>query len=429
MFIVYDFIFFIISLIYLPVYLWEKKFHRGFLARLGFLPKDLTLDHPIWIHAVSLGEALAVRGLAGRLRQAYPDKKLVISTVTSTGNKIAKGIARDGDFVTYLPLDFSFIVNSVIKKVRPALVVIVETEIWPNFISCLYKYDIPVVIVNTRISDKSIKGYTGIKLLIKPVLEKVKMFCAQTESDAERLFSLGVSKNRIRVTGNLKFDIGDSAYLKRDSSGERLKINLGLEEKLFVAGSTHPGEEGIILNAYKDLLNEFPQLKLLIAPRHPERAGEVQRIAQNMGFAAVFISDVGRKPITENQKPVFILDTIGQLMGYYALAEIVFVGGSLVKKGGQNILEPASLGKPVIFGPYMFNFRDISQLFLEQEAGVLIHRKEELRGAIRDLLGNAEKREELGRRSRVLIARNQGATLRSLEYIKTVIEDHVKDHS
>lgn len=386
--------------------------------RLGMLPKDLKLDRPIWIHAVSVGEVMAVRGLLGELRKVYPDKRFVISTVTATGNKIAKGIAKDGDFVTYLPLDLNFIVKTVMDKISPSLFIIAETEIWPNLISYFYKKNIPIVTVNGRISDASFKGYLGIKILLKPILDKINMFYVQTERDARRFKALGVAEEKVQVTGNMKFDIKDYTDFKKDYTDLKQKLGLKLKEKLLVAGSTHPGEEEMILNVYKKLINGFPHLQLLIAPRHPERAKEIDKLVLKNGFQSLFISDLQRRAQATGRKTVFILDTIGELMSFYAIADIVFVGGSLIKKGGHNILEPASHGKPILFGPYMFNFRDITELFLENQAAMLVYSQQELKEKISYLLNHPDIIDTLASKAKNLILQNQGATRRNAEYIK-----------
>jgi len=423
MWILYDFIFLIITLVHLPVYLLRRKIHPGFQMRLGILPSGLKLNKPIWIHAVSVGEAMAVKNLVRELRITYPDKRFFISTVTPTGNKIAKGIAKETDFVAYFPLDLSFVVRRVVDKINPSLFIIMETEIWPNLISCLYRKKIPIVLVNGRLSDRSFKGYRCIKFLLKPLLNKINLFCVQTKTDAQRLMRLGGLENKIKITGNMKFDLKDCADLKKDYIDCKLKLGLKSDEKLFVASSTHPGEEGIILGVYKELLREFPDLRLLIAPRHPERATEIVNLIKKFDFESKRISVLLDKRTNEqtNKRTIFILDTIGQLLSFYAIADIVFVGGSLIKKGGHNILEPASLGKPVIFGPYMFNFRDIAGLFLENKACVLAHNREELFLNIKDLLRNPGKSTELSQRAKAIILQNQGATTRNLECISNYI--------
>ncbi|MFA5095876.1 MAG: 3-deoxy-D-manno-octulosonic acid transferase [Candidatus Omnitrophota bacterium] len=421
MFILYDLIFLLFTLICLPVYLLKGKFHQGFAQRAGILRGGDDLKRPIWVHAVSLGEAIAVAGLVEGLRKVYPAKKFVISTVTPTGNKIARNLAKRGDLVTYLPLDFSFIVRRVINRINPGIFIIAETEIWPNLITCLHRKNIPIVTVNARISDNSFRGYSAIKPLISPILNKVSLFCAQADTDAVRLRQLGVAAEKIRVTGNMKFDIHDCADLEKYRAEYRDKLGMGPGNRLLVAGSTHRGEEGTILAIYKKLLPKFPGLRLLLCPRHPERAGEVEKIVSKSGFNALRISRSNRPTGQPANRPtIFILDTVGNLMNFYCASDIVFVGGSLIKKGGHNILEPASCGKPVIFGPYMFNFRDISRMFLEKNSAIMARTPEELEGGIRRLSEDTGFAAAMGERAAKLIAGNRGAALRNIEAIKTM---------
>jgi 3-deoxy-D-manno-octulosonic-acid transferase len=422
MFILYDLIFLIFVLIYLPVYLFKGKFHNGFLSRLGFLPVNLNLERPIWIHAVSVGEVVSIKKLASELRKAYPHKKLVISTVTATGNKIARGLVNDGDFLTYLPLDFSFIVKKVIRRINPCLFIIAETEIWPNLINSLHKQKIPIVTVNGRISDNSYSGYRAVKFLIRPILRKVSKFCVQSDVDALRLNSLGVAKENIRVSGNVKFDIDlNSAAHPQIPLEARRKLLLGPEDKLWVCGSTHPGEEAIIIEAYRELLTGLPGLKLLLCPRHPERSKDVARLVSVNGFMPVFISSISGACSACMDNPIFILDVMGELLNYYSAADIVFVGGSLVATGGHNILEPASLKKPVIFGPHMFNFRDIARLFLENKAGIMVADSRELADKAKEILSGSLLAKQLVERAYGLIVNNRGATSRNIEVIKQLI--------
>ncbi len=417
MVIVYDIIFLLISIFYLPVYLFRGKFHRGFFSRLGILPKGLELGRPIWVHAVSVGEAIMVRPLLEKLRREFPDKHFVISTVTPTGNKIAKSLAREKDLITYLPLDFSFIVRGAIEHIDPSLFIIAETELWPNLISCLNKKKIPVVIVNGRISDASFKGYRVIRFLLGTFLNKVTKFLVQSLRDETRLLALGVRQDKIQATGNMKFDNADTAGAKKDYTEFRNKLNLRPEEKLFVAGSTHPQEEAAVLFAYKKLAKEFVNLRLLLAPRHPQRIKAVGRLVIRYGFDPIFISQFERT----TQNAVFILDTVGQLVNYYAIADIVFMGGSLVKKGGHNILEPALFAKPILFGRQMFNFRDIADLFLQNHAAILVQCKEELFPKLRFLLDNPVLMSQLGKAAQELVLSNQGATQKNIQIIKEII--------
>lgn len=419
--IIYDILFLFVAIVYSLVYLFKGKFHQGFLARLGFLPNDIHLNHPIWIHAVSVGEVASIKMLVGLLKAAYPDRQFVISTVTPTGNRIARGFSGKDDFVTYLPFDLSFIVKKVIDRISPSLFIIVETELWPNLITFLNSRKIPVVVVNARISDRSFGRYRLAKLIFKPLLNKINLFCAQSDLDAGRLIRLGVREDKIKVTGNVKFDMvvyEDKATKAADLSS---KLGIGAESKFFVAGSTHPQEEEIILSAYKKILPDFPYLKLLIAPRHPERSAEIGKIISGFGFQTVYVSKLESLCARCIPRPVFVLDVIGRLMDFYQISDIVFVGGSLVIKGGHNILEPASLGKPILSGQHMFNFRDIAELFLRNNAIIVVHNDEEIAVNVRELLNDASLRQALGSAGRALILQNKGATARNLELIRELL--------
>lgn len=422
MFILYDLAFLIFVICYLPVFLFKKKMHPGFLMRLGFFPKHLKLDRPIWVHAVSVGEVMAVRHLIEELRLTYPDKRFFITTVTATGNKITRAITKEGDYASYLPLDLGFIVKKIVDKVQPSIFIIVETELWPSLISYLYKKNVPIMVVNGRISDKSFRGYLSVKLLLKPFLNKVRLFCVQSDSDAQRLRRLGVLDHKIQITGNMKFDIVDYINLKKDYQDYRPRLGLSTKEKLLVVGSTHPGEEEIILNVYRDLLKDYPGLRILIAPRHPERVPEVEKIVAKLGLEPLRISKLsGSLGHGVAGSPVFILDTVGQLLSFYAVSDIVFVGGSLIRKGGHNILEPASQGKPILFGPYMFNFRDIAELFRKNQACVLVHNEQELKEGIIELLNNTSFADNLGRKARNLVSQYKGATGKNADYIRDIL--------
>ncbi len=420
MFILYDLIFIIFAIIYLPYLLFKKKLHRGFIQRLGFLPRSLNLYRPIWIHAVSVGEARVAEILLRQLRRAYPEKSFAISTVTSTGNRIVRSFRQEGDFVFYFPLDLSLIVRRVIRELRPCACIIIETEIWPNLINYLYKMKIPVSLVNARISDRSFLGYRIIKPLVKPLLNRIDLFCVQSHRDARRLSALGVAFDKLRVTGNMKFDFKDPLAFEKDYTEFKLKLGIKSEEKLFVAGSTHRPEEEIILNAYKKLQDEFSNLRLLIAPRHPERSAEIEKLIRRYNFQPLRISQLDLSPTPYHPLSIFILDTVGKLLSYYAIADIVFVGGSLIKKGGHNILEPAFFQKPIILGPYMFNFRDINDLFVSKEAARVVRSQEELLREIRFLLNHPCELKTMGEKARQLVLKNQGATRRNVELINNL---------
>ncbi|MCX7661650.1 MAG: 3-deoxy-D-manno-octulosonic acid transferase [Candidatus Omnitrophica bacterium] len=418
MILVYDLIFLFSLFFFLPGLIIKRKFPKGILLRLGFLPHQLNPNKWIWIHAVSVGELNSVKLLLERLREKYPYAQFVISTVTSTANKIAKGLAKEGDFITYLPFDLSFVVRRVLMRIKPQLFIIVETEIWPNLINALYEKGIPVILVNARISQRSFLGYRKIKFFLKRILDKVSFFCAQTSLDANRLLTLGVEPSKIKITGNMKFDLVESIDKQRfDLSKYQEKLNFNRETKLWVCGSTHPGEEKIILSVYKELKEEFLNLTLLIAPRHHQRAKEIAKLVKKFSFEPVLLSTASPK----REKPVFILDTVGELLNYYALADIVFVGGSLVKKGGHNILEPAIFSKPIIFGPYMFNFLDIAGVFLKENSALQVKDGTQLKEKLSFLLKNPDFSLKMGEKSLKLIYEFKGATQRNLLIIENFI--------
>lgn len=425
MFILYDLIFLIFAILYLPVFLLRGKLHRGFEQRLGFLPKGPRLEKPVWLHAVSVGEAASIRHLVEELRQDFPGKQFVFSTVTPTGNSVVSSVASASDLVTYLPLDLSFVVGIFFSKIKPSALVIVETEIWPNLIYAAAKRRIPVIFVNGRISDGSFRWYRAVKLLIAPLLNGVSAFCVQSQQDEERLALLGVDTRKIRITGNMKFDIRVKDYqeLKNDYRDYRQSAGIGSSERLWVAASTHRGEEQIVLEAFLRLAKTFPHLRLLIAPRHPERSAEVGAAVLQAGLKPLPISSIGKKgAFTESSgKEVFILDCVGQLMYFYAISDIVFVGGSLVRTGGHNILEPASLGKPVLFGPYMFNFSEIAALFLQRNAAVRVTDGKGLAESMSRLLGENSRASEFAASARRIIEENKGATFRNREIIRNII--------
>ncbi len=415
MVIIFDFIFIIIALIYLPVYLFKGKFHKGFSARFGRLPKDLNLDNPIWVHAVSVGEANAVKGLIEQLRMKYPQKKFYISTVTPTGNVIARSIAKNGDVVSYLPLDISWVARRVVAGVRPCLCIIAETELWPNLLLSLAKQAVPVAVVNGRISDRSYRGYRRLRFFLRPFMNTVAVYCVQTALDRDRLLQIGVAAEKISVCGNVKFDI--SAQNIAVDKGKRSQLGLGQQEKLLVAASTHPGEEEIIIREYQQLLKQFPILRLLIAPRHPQRSRQIEGLIERYGFQPALVSDL---PTPSKNTAIYILDSVGQLMSYYSAADIVFVGGSLINKGGHNLIEPALFGKPIITGSDMHNFKDIAQLYKNARACVILDSRGQFGSAVAGFLSRPTQAWEMGQRARRVILDNRGATARTLEAIEKI---------
>ncbi|MDP2912236.1 MAG: 3-deoxy-D-manno-octulosonic acid transferase, partial [Candidatus Omnitrophota bacterium] len=420
--ILYNLAFIIFGLFYLPYLVVTKRYKYGMKDRFGILPekiKDIaSKNRIIWIHAVSVGEMKAAGILAPLLRKAFPSHKLLFSTVTHTGSKVARTIATGEEGVFYLPIDVSFIVDKVVKQVKPEIFIVLETELWPNLIDSLYRSGAKLALVNGRISNRSYSKYKKGKFFISALLKKFSLILMQSDQDAVRIITLGGQKEKVFVTGNLKFDI---PILNFDTKRTELrkKLNLKDEEVLLIAGSTHRGEEKDIAHCFSRLKKEYKNLRLLIAPRHIERTEEIEKLLAKSNLKSVRIStfEIASAPTLSEPRndkvfntlivePVFILDTIGELRSMYSASDIVFVGGSLVRKGGQNPIEPASLSKPIIFGKYTFNFHDVTKIFLENEAGIEAENKEEFYSAVRFLMDNPRDRKKLGMNAKDAINKN-----------------------
>jgi len=427
--ILYDLAFILFAVFYIPAFLLKRRKRKGMALRLGIYPeelrKKLTKRKNIWVHAVSVGEVMAISPLLDRLRQSYPDLRLVITTVTETGNLLAKKIAKKDEIVLFLPLDITFSVKRAVLYISPVMLIIAETELWPNLISVNSDKNIPVILVNGRISDESFGRYNIIRFMLKPFLNKIRLFCMQTDTEKERIISLGADPLQIKVTGNMKFDSSMPQALPDENANVLASaLNLGEARQLLVAGSTHPGEEEIIISAYSSIRKKFSGLKLLIAPRHIERASEIERIVIANGFVGLRVSELmrsGQVSKSRRSNEIFILDSIGQLKDCYSLAELVFVGGSLVKKGGQNIIEPAALAKPVLFGPHTFNFRNITKLLLEEEAAVMIRDKASFEDSCLRLLKSSSLRSRIGTKAKEIVDMNRGASDSTMEAIDETV--------
>ena len=391
------------------------------LERLGRLPEfpPESRDYPtVWIHAVSVGEVNAARSLINTLAEL--DLELYISTTTRTGQEQAKNLFRERAQVFYFPLDWKLICRRYLNRIRPDIVLLVETEIWPNFIVSARDLGIPIVLVNGRISDQSFRHYAKVRFLIQPLLDCFSHFCMQSQQDLERIHRLGAPRNRISCTGNLKFDYRvtttpEKEALKR-SVGEILKSSP--EDLLLICGSTKPGEEELLLSTFENLRREFPNLKLLIAPRHPHRGDEVTELAKEGGFKCVQRSRDVLEVSKSGSADILVLDSIGELASIYALGDFVFIGGSLVPTGGQNVIEAAAYGKAILFGPHMENFRQVASVFLEAGAAIQISTSTELEPQLRALIRNPEHRTRLGQKAIAVVQMNRGAVERTMEAIE-----------
>jgi 3-deoxy-D-manno-octulosonic-acid transferase len=419
-----------------PYFLYKAlahgKYLEGLRQRLGKLP--LLSKHPvIWLHCVSVGETQAARPLVDRLRKEFPDHALVVSTITRTGQKLAQDVfARQADGVFYFPFDWRWSVRRALRIINPSVVLLMETELWPNFLRECQAREIPVALVNGRISRQSYRRYAWIKFFLKRVLESLSIAVMQSETDAQRLQDLGMRSDQIRTAGNLKFDAGAFPSAGEKTAGIRERFGLLAGEPLILAASTHAPEEKIILESFKQVRASQP-VRLMLAPRHPERFAEVASLIQSTGLS--WARRTNAPDAGDASTAVILLDTIGELPATYALASVVFVGGSIVDRGGHNVLEPASSGVPVVTGAHTHNFHAIVDLL--NEAGAIVQlppvegdaASAALAEVFIDLLANSERRTELATRATQLIATNQGAAERTINLIAPLLSTKRRDSS
>jgi len=417
MYVLYNLILVLLTIALLPVILFKlatvPKYRGGLSQKLGRVRKKvlrvLNSTRPIWVHAVSVGEVMAAHPLVRELRKRYPDRKLILSTVTVTGNYTAMQRVPEADAVFYFPFDYPWIVRRVIRRINPAIVLVAETELWPNFFRELNRQGIPSALVNGRISPRSYGNYLKFKGFFSHVFANLSLFCMQSEEDADRIKDIGAAPEKVIVTGNLKFD-------QKILAGRQEPVAITAGRRVLTAGSTHRGEEAILLEVFGRLRIKYPDLVLIIAPRHPERFDEVCGLITNAGY------ECQRRTRMKGQaKDVVLLDTIGELRAFYGLCDIAFVGGSLVKVGGHNLLEPAAMKKPVIFSRYMFNFKEISEALIKAGGGVMVKDKEELYAKLDNLLHDKKLSVSMGQQAFKVITANSGATSRTIDAIHGLI--------
>jgi len=418
----------------------QGKYLSNIPERLGWrFPPELRdknsaalAEKSIWIHAVSIGEVLGVLPLAEQLRRKFPLRRLVVSTTTVTGQKLARERMQFADAIFYFPLDWRGPIRRALRAARPEVVVVVETEIWPNFLRECRRAEVPVIFVNGRLSERSFRGYVralsysagALAGFLKKVLGDATLFLMQNEQDAARLITLGAPGQRVLVTGNLKYDLADPSESPLSSW---LKAELARSDRrpIVVAGSVLANEESAVLMAFADVEREFPRALLILAPRKPEQFDNVAAIVEESGRKLLRRRDLvlngGGNAAFSEPGNVFLLDSLGELAGLYRLADAVFVGGSLVPGGGHNILEPAACGKVPIYGPSMENFREMSGKFLAAGAAIQVKSSKDLGSTWGSLLREPERAAHMGNCARELVDRNRGATQRVLEHIERVV--------
>ena len=434
MFLLYNFILCLGSLLGLPVILFHlattPKHRVGLKEKFGGLPqevrKGLQNQKVIWLHAVSVGEVIAALSLIKELKCSFPKTKLVVSTGTATGNRTAREKAMVADYVIFAPFDYSWSVKRTLNILHPTLFVAMETELWPNLLWHLSKTGVPTLLANGRISPNSFKGYRKIRFFFRRVLSQINTFGMQTALDAQRLIQLGADPAKVKITGNVKFDQALAVKTASTAETSRLKESLGLREgeQLLIIGSTHRGEEEKVLEAFEEIRQEFPHLLLLIAPRHIERVKEIENLLQKKGLPTVRKSSL--RPTSHWNgplpRPIVLLDTLGELSYFYTIGTIAFVGGSLVPTGGQNLLEPAVHRKPVLYGPHTYNFQEIARILGESGGGIQVQDEGELAVKIIKLLRRPEQIKELGEKAYRAVVAHQGAVAKNLDLIRQMIQ-------
>jgi len=418
----------LLTLIALPfalLYHWYRSISRGrksaFAERFGRLSSNslnlLEGQQVLWIHAVSVGEVIAARPLLKGLRGRYPGYRLLLTVTTETGRSVAE---KDGlaDVVTYFPFDVSFAVCRLLDVVKPLAVIIMETEIWPVFTLSAYRRKIPLFLANGRISARSFPRYQRFAWFFRPVLQCFSGLGMQSTADLERILAIGAPAERSQVLGNLKHDIPFSPVEPDERRQLRSSYHIPDGVVVLTVGSTHPGEEEPVLEAYQQLRGRFPDLILILVPRHPERSVEVEVLIRQREMTVIRRSQLDRQTSACTAGTVLLVDTVGELMRLYALSDLAFVGGSLVPTGGHNLLEPASRGIPQLFGPHMDNFREITALVLDYGAGIQVADHAELQDVITDFLLSTELRQVIGTNGLKLLRDSGGALKRHLAMLQ-----------
>lgn len=397
--------------------------------RLGRVPGSVihacAKGGAIWIHAVSVGEVLAAQPIVTELKQQYAERPVFVSTTTETGQRLARERLKSASGVFYFPLDSSGAVRRALRGIRPAIVIVMETEIWPNFLREAYEAGVPVVFANARISNRSFARYRRWKFLLEDffteALHYASLFLAQTQEDAARLTEMGAPEERIFVTGNLKYDASPPA---QGLFGSWLAEQIKTQERwpVVVAGSVVSGEEEAVLAAYDAVQRQWRRALMILAPRKPDRFDESSRLAVEAGWNVVRRSRLDLAKSLDENTDVLVLDSIGELAAIYSLADAAFVGGSLISSGGHNILEPAWFGKPPVFGRSMENFSEMAEQFLAANAGVQVSNGPQLGKVWVQLIENDTLRERMGQSARELSSRNAGATARTMAHIRKILD-------
>ena len=428
MWLLYNIGFGIVYLLMLPKFLLRMRkrggYRRGFMqrfARYDRATRERLAERPrVWIHAVSVGEMFVALHVMAALRAGDAGQAFVVTTTTSTGHRIASGQLDARDVLLYVPADFPPIVRRALRLVNPSALVLTEVEIWPNLIRFAKARGVPVALINGRISDRSYRGYRRLRPLMARVLGMIDPLLAQTEGDAGKFKALGARPETVRVVGTAKFDMALEKASGSAAPADAMRaLGVGPDTPVIVGGSTWAGEEALLLDAFVGLKREHAALKLILIPRHMERAGEVVRDIEVRGLA--YLRRSNGEAAGEGEASILLVDTTGEAMGFYAAASMIFVGKSLLHHGGQNFIEAAALGKPVFTGPHLENFADVERAFHERDALIQVGDGAALETALRELLNDAAKRADRGRRAREAVESGAGAAARTVELLAPMV--------
>ncbi len=390
------------------------------------MPHDPPIGGALWVHALSVGEVISALPLLRALKRRFPQKQIVFTVTTTQGLKIAReSIGGEINHILPMPLDFWWSANRIIRFTKPSLFVLVETDLWPGLIFSLKRRGVKTILVNGRISPGTYRSYKLLRCMVRRLINAMEICMVQTVLDQRRLRNIGVKAEKILTVGNLKFD-QDRPPMKEEETDAWLDLlNLKKNETVWIAGSTHPGEEAVILRTFKKLRDSFPELRLIIAPRRIERSDEIFRLSEARGLKTLLRTEISRSNAHYN---VLVLNTIGELGRLYGIGKISFVGGSLAHIGGHNLLEPAAFGHPVLFGPHTQNFDLMSKLLIQTGGGLRIHDSESLFIVLKDLLNDSEKSEAMGKNAREFVEAHRGALKRILDFVDDCLSDSLPVH-
>ncbi|KEI70670.1 lipid IV(A) 3-deoxy-D-manno-octulosonic acid transferase [Endozoicomonas elysicola] len=394
---------------------WQRK-----AERFGFFNLPPSTKPVIWVHSVSMGETIASGPLVKQLQKNYPDHRILITTMTPTGSAQVRKIHGDSVEHVYASYDLPGAIKRFLDKVKPVMAIVVDTELWPNTIAACHKRRIPVLIVNARLSERSARGYGRFSLLTRPMLEQIDMVAAQNDETARRFLELGLPERQLSNTGSIKFDLDVSPEVIAAGKAlrEKWQQGMGSDIRIFVAASTHEGEDQQILDAFKTILTNAPEMRLLLVPRHPERFDGVHQLIQDNQLSVVRHSQ-GTQPSGETR--VILGDTMGEMMKLFAASDIAYVGGSLVPTGGHNMLEPAALNLPVLSGPHVFNFEEISDSLVKAGGLKIVNNSEELAQEAIRLIQNKNEYEVMSRHAGEFVSANRGALDRVLTLVSRFV--------